>query len=293
MTVVSGERGDRGRPTGEKTKAKRPPPGARWPEAGLGPPGVPAPPTRPLVPGLWAELAPASPGDRTDTPGPGGPGGRERDGAGPRHARPKWATSGAAPRAGSPARSRRRKRKRKNQRQAEATPNRHRPLARPRRGRRARPSVGRGARGHPWRSRPWALTRSPDHTAWAAASSLPRAEPGRPQRRLGDRSAGREPERRGSAGPGCGAAGPAVPGGRGARVHARGGGAGASPVGPARMLPPHLPRSGFRSPGSAVDAGRQLGLSGGREVAAAFSSSASFPFLLPGKESPKSWLLPA
>lgn len=76
-------------------------------------------------------------------------------------------------------------------------------------------------------------------------------------------------------------------------MHARGGGAGASPVGPARMLPPHLPRSGFRSPGSAVDAGRPLGLSRGREVAAAFSSSTSFPFLLPGKESPKSWLLPA
>lgn len=49
----------------------------------------------------------------------------------PRHARPKWATSGAAPRAGSPARARRRKRKRKNQHQAEATPNRHRPLAQP------------------------------------------------------------------------------------------------------------------------------------------------------------------
>lgn len=76
-------------------------------------------------------------------------------------------------------------------------------------------------------------------------------------------------------------------------MHAPGGGAGASPAGPARMLPPHLPRSGLRSPGSAVDAGRPLGLSRGREVAAAFSSRASFSYLLPGKESPKSWLLPA
>uniref|UniRef100_M3Y0R9 Uncharacterized protein n=1 Tax=Mustela putorius furo TaxID=9669 RepID=M3Y0R9_MUSPF len=43
----------------EKTKTKRPPPGDRWPEAGLGPPGVPP---RPLVPRPWAAPAPPRPG---------------------------------------------------------------------------------------------------------------------------------------------------------------------------------------------------------------------------------------
>lgn len=38
-------RGETGDARPEKTKAKRPPPGARWPEAGLGPPGIPPRPS--------------------------------------------------------------------------------------------------------------------------------------------------------------------------------------------------------------------------------------------------------
>lgn len=287
-TVVCGERGDRGRPPREKTKAKRPPPGARWPKAGLGPLGVRP---RPLVPRPWAEPAPPRPGDRADTPGPGGPGGRERDGAGPRHARPKWATSGAAPRAGSPARARRRKRKRKSRRRAEATPNRHRPLARPGPAspRATRTPLGPGAGpgaipGGGGRGR----SRGPPTTR------LGRRRPPYPEQsraaRNADSATGRQGARRsGEARPTQAAAplAPRCPAGRGARVHARGGGAGASPAGPARMLPPHLPSSGFRSPGSAVDAGRPFGLSRGREVAVAFSSSVSFPLFVPWEGVPQ------
>lgn len=81
-------------------------------------------------------------------------------------------------------------RERERARTAGATSNRRRPLAGPRGRRRARPPARRGARGQRWQRLPWALTRSPEHTTRAAASSLPGVEPRRPQCRLGDRPVG-------------------------------------------------------------------------------------------------------
>lgn len=87
---------------------------------------------------------------------------------------------------------------------------------------------------------------------------------------------------RGSSSPGCGAAARRCLAG-GARGCTRGVGAREPPPArPARMLPPHLPRSGFHSPENRVALGPpRSGLSRGREVAVAGFLDASFSGFVP------------
>lgn len=224
-----------GRPAGrrppEETKAQRPP---RAPSSGRAAVGVPeshVPARRPSEP-----LAPR-PGGGSRRPGPARRAG-QRGCAAAAPARPKWATSGAAPRAGSPARAGG-ERERERAASARETPNRHQPPGRaPSRATRTPlgPSPGTTAAGahaifradrpapassSPWRSRPSAV---PTGRQAGGASPTPRSVRSWLWRRWHGGARG-----------------------RGARVHARGGGA----------EPPGRPRACSRrtclAPGSAPE----------------------------------------
>lgn len=283
----SGETGDARPERKQKPNAHRRAPGGlrpAWDRA-----GSPAPAPRPA-----AEPAPPRPGGRADTPGPGGRGGRERDGTGPRHARPKWATSGAAPRAGSPARARRRKRKRKSRRREEATPNRRRPLARPGlaagdahspqsgAGPGAIPGAGRGRSGGP-------------PTARLGRPRRPYPEQSRAARNADSATGRRGASRSGEARPAQAAAplAPRCPAG-GARGCTRGVGAREPPLPAPRACSRRTCLApGSAPPGAEWTRGGHSGFHVGRRWLRLYLRVRLSPYLLPGKEYPKSWPLPA
>lgn len=266
----------------EDTKANRQPPtakppGTRLPEGRLGTRRVPSGPVVPLSRLLGAQVA--TPGTWPDLgrPAEGLSSGRAVPVRSGRQVGQRLVLGGwHAPRGGS--------------KSARAPPG----LATSRAARTPLGPARRGARGQRWRRLPWALTRYPEHTTRAAASSLPRVQPRRPQCRSVT-GPGREPARRGSANPSCAAAGPAVPAG-GARGCTRGVGA--------RSLPLPAPRACSRCtclapdsapPGTPWTRGPRRGRGphvGGRWLRLYFHVSFS-PYLLPQKESPTSWLLPA
>ena len=207
-------------------------------------------------------------------------------------------TSGAAPRAGSPARARRRKRKRKSRRREEATPNRHRPLARPglAAGDAHAPQSGAGPGANPGGGGGGGRGRSRGPpTTRLGLPRRPYPEQSRAARNADSATGRRGASRSGEARPAQAAAplAPRCPAG-GARGCTRGVGAREPPL----PAPRACSRRTCLAPGSAprgaewTRGGRSGFHVGGRWLRLYLRVRLS-PYMLPGKESPKSWLLPS
>lgn len=234
-----------GRDAGPERKQK---PNENHPATGS--PGVLSRPLVPLSRILGAQVA---------TPGTLARPGWQGSGAVRRlhRARPKWATSGAAPGTGSPARALRRKRKRVRASGGDSEPPPPPGLATSRATRTPLgPALGPGPALAAAAAGAHAVSRT-HHSGGGVLLTASKAAP--PSEPLSDRTWGAS--RSHQAQPAQAASPLARRCPREGREGARAGwGHGASPALPARMLPPHLPRSGCRSPGSRVAGG----LAGGR-----------------------------